>query len=225
MNHETMAHEIAPSETRALTPDGDLAVLAQRANEAHERVASSLQQAVAHALEAGRALLEARAICSGGKFTSWLKANFGGAPSTARGYMRLVANWDQLGGDLKQAGALSQRQLRGLIKGLPCSDGRANPHRPAARQLAAPADAMHAAGQPSVGQPSADDPAGDPDNADGSDPLEMVGWLLEQAVAELRRLTEACSSEASYARHLLQPLESICLGIPTRKWLRNLPRN
>lgn len=209
-----MSHEMTSTENPG-DRLGDLTRLAQRANEAHHRVAESLQQAVANALEVGRALLEAREICTGGKFTAWLKANFAGGLSTARGYMRLAVNWNQLGGDLQRAGELSQRQLAKLLKGLPGSDGRANPYLVSRQQAAAPAGNPAEQGNRSTGSPP--DETGLPVAFSG-DPLEPVGRLLEQAVAELRRLCRADAREACYARHLLQPLELIHRGIPTRQW-------
>jgi hypothetical protein len=56
----------------------------------------------------------------------------------------------------------------------------------------------------------------------GGDPLEPVGRLLEQVVAELRRLSGGSAAEAPYARHLLKPLEQIRLGIPARQWFWKL---
>lgn len=111
MNDEPKPSEIQPSNRQ-----GDLAWLAQRANQAHARVADSLQQAVANALEVGS--------CSG-----------------------------------------SRREKT----------------------------------------PSA-----------GADPFERGALLLEQVIDELQRLGGAHPTEASYARHVLQPLDFIRLCIPAR---------
>ncbi|HVA46874.1 MAG TPA: hypothetical protein VNH11_10955 [Pirellulales bacterium] len=215
MSDELRANENQPPDRQA-----DLARLARRANEAHGRVAESLQQAVANALEVGRALLQAREICEKGKFTAWLGANFDGGPSTARGYMRLVVNWNQVGGDHQRAGDLSQRQIAKLLKGLPRSDGRANPHAGAANQLPAPAARAVGSGQPASSSPPEKTPA----VAAGGDPFDLVARLLDQLVAELQRLAGACPQPDSYAQHLLQPLDYIRRGIPKRRWLWDMVR-
>lgn len=192
-------------------PKDVLSRLARRANEAHQRVANSLQAAVANALEVGGALLEAKDVCDDGKFTAWLKANFDGGLTTARGYMRMVANWNQLGGDPQRAAGLSQREVNKLLKGLPCYDGRQNPH---VRRLPAPADAPVAASLPS----SSSAPA-------NGECFTLVERLLEDVVAELRRLAGG-GEWASYAEHVLQPLEHIRQGIPMRHWFWEiLPKN
>lgn len=205
-----MTHELTPNEGQPPDRQDELARLAEQANEAHRQVGDSLQQAVAKALEAGRALLLAKEICEEKKFTAWLKAKFDGGVSTGRRYMRFVAKWNELGGDHSRASGLSQRQISKLLKGLPCSDGRANPHT--VRQLSAPRDGASSPGNSPI----------ESTETSASDPLEKVGRLLDQAVAELRILGGASSGEGEYARHLLQPLEYIRLGIPDRRWFWEL---
>jgi hypothetical protein len=217
----SMSHDITESENRLPDRDRDLARLAECANQAHEKVEGAVQQAVVHALEAGQALLAAKAICLKGAWTAWLKANFCASARTARGYMRLVVHWNHVGGDRQRAADLSQRQIDKLLKGLARSDGRANPPRAPSQKRLSPAAAPQ--DEPSQPQPlpsaSNDLAAVNPQlpNGTSGDPFELVGRLLEQVVAELRRLRETRPDDARYARHLLQPLERIRGGIATRR--------
>ena len=216
-----MNNAVTSSECPLPDRDNDLARLAQCANEAHNKVAGAVQQAVLHALEAGQALLEAKRLCGKGAWTAWLKAHFRASARTARGYMRLVVCWDQVGGDRQRAADLSQRQLERLLKGFSCSDGRANTGRPAAqKRLTSKATAQNDASAPVpaasiTSQPAAQLPV--PAAASG-DPFGVVAHLLEQTVAELRRMLAIEPDHARYARHLMQPLERIRCGIAQRRW-------
>lgn len=193
--------------------DAELGRLAACVNEAHRQVAESLSQAVSRSLAAGRSLLAAKQICGKGKFSAWLKSNFEFSSSTARGYMRFVAKWNELGLDLQRAGGLSQRQITRLLKGLPCSDGRANPRRAAA--LPAPVE-------PACLPVAADTELSRRPPAAG--PLGCVSGLLRQVVVELRRQIDADGPDARYARHVLLPLEHILECIPRYRWFWDLTR-
>lgn len=216
---------VTTSESSLPDRDHDLARLAERANEAHSKVAGAIQQAVLHALEAGQALLEAKRLCLRGAWTAWLKANFRASARTAQGYMRLVAHWHQVGGDPQRAADLSQRQFDKLLKGMSYSDGRSNTARSSAqKQLTAEETALKGQSQPLPAESTTS--SGSPTQlpislATNGDPFGVVVQLLEQTVAELRRLRTK-PEHARYARHLMQPLERLRLGITQRRWFWNM---
>lgn len=81
--------EIAPTET--------LEQLAQRANVAHMRAIETAHNAVEHALEAGRILLEAKKRCRSGTWHAWLNLHFRGSIRTAQAYLRLAVFTPLLG--------------------------------------------------------------------------------------------------------------------------------
>lgn len=58
----------------------------------HLEAQSAAKNAVAHALEAGRMLLEVKAQMPHGEFGSWCSDNLPFSATTARGYMRLAKN-------------------------------------------------------------------------------------------------------------------------------------
>ncbi|HVA51079.1 MAG TPA: hypothetical protein VNH11_32360 [Pirellulales bacterium] len=66
-------------ENRKLERETALAQLAEVANRAHDGVLKAAREAVMRALEAGRALVEAKEICPKGTWTAWLAGNFGGS--------------------------------------------------------------------------------------------------------------------------------------------------
>lgn len=207
-----MSHDVATNGPQPDDADRGLPRLAELANEAHENFRTSMRRAVAHALEAGQALLEAKDLCPDKGWAKWLAANFRPSASTARGYMRLATYWPQVGEDRQRVGGLSYNGVMGLIKGLACADGRANPAR---RKLAAPA-------APADGANARADGAG-ANHGGPSLPPELAafrqfGRLLHQALVELRRMIEANRPATPYARHLLQPLERILDGLPGYKW-------
>ena len=63
--------------------------LGDEINRAHDAVVSSLNDAVAHATECRRLLLEAKTKCKHGEWLPWLEQNFKGSQRTARNYMKL----------------------------------------------------------------------------------------------------------------------------------------
>jgi hypothetical protein len=213
---------VTTSEVPLPDRDNDLARLAACANEAHHKVAGAIQQAVLHALQAGQALLEAKRLCKKGTWTGWLKANFRASARTAQGYMRLAVHWTQVGGDPQSIADLNYSKLTRLLTGLARADGRVNhPRSTAQKRLTAlevtvPAvdsdpSATAAAPRTPVAQPPAPAAAND-------DPFGVVAVLLEHTVAELRRLVAGDPKQARYARHLMQPLERIRVGLATRRW-------
>ncbi|HVA48421.1 MAG TPA: DUF3102 domain-containing protein [Pirellulales bacterium] len=215
-----MHDEITPRENPLSDREERLAQLAELANQAHDQMVACARQAVAHALAAGKALLEAKDLCDKGAWTKWLADHFRGSKRTARGYMRLATHWDQVGGDRQSVAGLNYTEATRLITGLACSDGRANgPTRSAAEKRAA-----------AVARPQtelsrltqSDQNAGEsslPVPASGRQ-FALLVHLLRQVVAELRRLAQS-SHDGSYARHLLKNLESLPDAVAGYQWLRN----
>lgn len=214
MNHDlTLSGQGRPEDA-----DRNLERLAQRAMRAHDNFQASMRQALVHALEAGQALLEAKALCPDKQWTKWLTANFRPSAATARGYMRLAALWPQVGGDQESVLDLTYTDALRLIRGKPNADGRINTGRSAERRRltasAAPFD-----GPPPHGESEVEKTDGSVPRAEVADePLGLFGRLLHQAIAELRRVAETQRSDASYARHLLQPLERIHQGLASYRW-------
>jgi hypothetical protein len=64
--------------------------LAARVRVAHDAVRRSLGDALRHATEAGRLLLEAKSAVGHGGWLPWLKENCGLSERTAQVYMRLA---------------------------------------------------------------------------------------------------------------------------------------
>lgn len=90
----------------------EITALAAQANEQHGLAEAKAQEAIGHALEAGRLLVEAKTQVEHGGWADWLTANFNGSKRTARAYMRLANNWQtieakwQTSADLSIDGAL-----------------------------------------------------------------------------------------------------------------------
>jgi DUF3102 family protein len=206
-----MTREMTVSDNKVAHSGSNLALLAERANRAHEQVGDAARDAVDYACEAGHALLEAKRHCQRGLWTAWLAAHFHGSARTAQGYMRLATYRKHLEGDPQRAADLSRRQLDKLLTGLSYSDGRDNPVRSARPQKTANAAAALAA-TGDAQRPAVKPPAQDPD------PLDPFGRLLRQAIAELQRLIELRQGCVSYARHLLWLLERILDGLTTYRW-------
>lgn len=223
MNHDlTLSGQGRPDDA-----ERKLEQLAQRAMRAHENFQASMRQALSHALEAGQALLEAKALRPEGQWTKWLTANFRPSVATARGYMRLATLWPHVvGGDQESVLDLTYTEALRLIRGKPNADGRLNTGRSAERRkLAAPATPIDAAnGRAEGGAEKTDGSVPPAEVAD--EPLSRFGQLLHQAIAELRRVVETQRSDSSYARHLLQPLERIHQGLASyrRHWDDLTPR-
>lgn len=74
----------------------NLPELATSIRQEHHLAEQHAMQAVNHAMEAGRLLIEAKALCSHGQWLPWLADNFEGSARTAQAYMRLYENRDAL---------------------------------------------------------------------------------------------------------------------------------
>lgn len=73
-----------------------LTELAQAANENHRETEKWARVAVNHAMAAGDALLEAKALIEHGGWGAWLLENFEGSDRTARAYMRLANHREEV---------------------------------------------------------------------------------------------------------------------------------
>jgi Protein of unknown function (DUF3102) len=67
-----------------------LPILAEEIKRAHAGVEAAVKIAAEHALEAGRGLIEAKALLKHGEWLPWLKKNVGFSRRTAQLYMRIV---------------------------------------------------------------------------------------------------------------------------------------
>lgn len=86
-----------------------LVVLADEINRAHGGVRQAAREATSRAIDAGGALLEAKALLEHGEWLPWLREHCAVSERTARLYMRLAANRDQIGNvaDLSLRGAIA----------------------------------------------------------------------------------------------------------------------
>ncbi len=92
-------------------PD-NLLVQSDTLNFYHQQVQESLRNALLYAWKAGEILSQVRSSLPHGEWTPWLSANFQGTPQTARGYMRIFEQWDEIESALATNPNLSLR--RGL---------------------------------------------------------------------------------------------------------------
>lgn len=218
-----MSTQIAVRESRKVERETKLTQLAEVANRAHDVVVEAAREAVLRALEAGRALAIARDLCPKGTWTAWLAGNFGGSPSAAHDYIRVAQYVAELGDDPQCVAGFSYNEVKRIIAGRFRSTGRkparrlSNGTEPAPATLIAP-ELPSAPSQPPTGEAAVTVVAPMP----AADRLDPFVQMLQQAVAELRRLIRDERDEASYARHLLPPLERICGGVATRTWFWDL---
>lgn len=77
------------TEETTIVPSGPVKDFATRINAEHEVAVSAALDAVAHALEAGRLLSEAKATLPHGAFVDWIRNNCAFSVRTAQAYMRL----------------------------------------------------------------------------------------------------------------------------------------
>ena len=114
-----MTHELSTRlQTQPATTDPDHLELARRANDAHRHVVGAARAAVKYALEAGRALAEAKRLCPGGAWGDWVDAHFHGSLRTAQRYVRLAQCWPQLEAAAADAGRLSHNEAVRLLSKL-----------------------------------------------------------------------------------------------------------
>jgi hypothetical protein len=86
------------SASEELTPaeDPKLAVLAIEIAEGLQAIEVHWQATLAHAIQVGEKLIEAKSLVRHGQWLPWLKANFDGDRKTASNYMRLAGNGERV---------------------------------------------------------------------------------------------------------------------------------
>jgi hypothetical protein len=80
-----------------VTGGNRLPVLAAEVREAHQGVREAAKNAVERAIEAGRALIEAKSLLDHGQWLPWLKTHCSIPERTAQLYMRTAKTVDELG--------------------------------------------------------------------------------------------------------------------------------
>jgi hypothetical protein len=90
-----------------------LADLAARIKIEHEAAAGALKRTLTHAMAAGDLLLEAKAQLKHGEWLPWLEARCGIPERTARLYMRLARNREEL--SKRQNGNVADLTVRGAL--------------------------------------------------------------------------------------------------------------
>lgn len=95
-----------------------LADLATDVNTAHARAVEAAGAALAHARDAGRALLDAKAQLPHGAFGPWLRESCPAiARSTVSLYMRVARRWPELAARVENDNALPLREAQRLLAG------------------------------------------------------------------------------------------------------------
>ena len=79
------------TETKSL-----VSTLSARINREHQACLQAAGKAIDHAMRCGDLLTEAKAGCRHGGWQGWLEENFEGSARTARGYMQIAANREQI---------------------------------------------------------------------------------------------------------------------------------
>ena len=88
---------MTPATKQAVTPAAAaLDDLAGEIRREHQLAEQHFKSAVAHAVNAGELLIEAKGQVKHGRWLPWIKANFPGSEWTARNYMRLAANRERV---------------------------------------------------------------------------------------------------------------------------------
>jgi hypothetical protein len=104
-----------------------LDTLAEAINEQHRLCEAAAGKAVAHALEAGRMLEEAKAGVKHGEWGGWLEENFAGSARTARTYMQLNSRRDELTG--QNGNSAADLSLRGALRQISAPEKSVEPYR------------------------------------------------------------------------------------------------
>ncbi len=93
----------------------DLTAIAHKVNAEHRACEEAAGAALGHAINAGELLTEVKAGLPHGSFGAWLQKNFAGSDRTARAYMRVYANREELEAKRQSSATLS---LDGALKEL-----------------------------------------------------------------------------------------------------------
>jgi hypothetical protein len=104
--------------TTALAPtlSARLDTLSDRINDEHRRCEAAIVSGLEHALQAGRLLIEAKALCPHGAWLPWLADHFEGSERTTQAYMRVAERYPELTGPNPQH--VADLSLRGALAAL-----------------------------------------------------------------------------------------------------------
>jgi hypothetical protein len=96
--------------------EAPLAELARQIAEAHEGCEGALKEGLAHALEAGRLLAQAKRRVAHGEWQDWVRTNCPFSVRTAQSYMRVVNRFEALGeAKAQRVALLSYREALALL--------------------------------------------------------------------------------------------------------------
>lgn len=108
-----------------------ITTLAQDINREHAQAETMAQEAITHALEAGRLLNDAKADAPHGQWAAWLAANFHGSARAAQTYMRLSNHRHELEAKTQSSAFLSvDAALKALAAPKPPNDKPRDLRRP-----------------------------------------------------------------------------------------------
>ena len=94
-----------------ITSGASLSQLAEAINAEHRACTEAMHTGLAHAVQAGQLLIEAKAQHKHGGWLKWLDGNFGGTPRAAQQYMRVAREIPRLNKlDAKRVSLLSFRR-------------------------------------------------------------------------------------------------------------------
>lgn len=97
--------------------------LVARINLEHRMCEAAYYDALAHALQAGRLLADAKGRCEHGAWVPWLEENFDGSDRTARAYMQLAENYSETDSNWQSSADLSiNRALKAIAQPSRVSD-------------------------------------------------------------------------------------------------------
>lgn len=178
--------------------------LAEKAKEAHFAAQNFAATAVERALEAGRALLEARDLCPHGTWMPWLKKHFQHEVGTARSYMKAAKRWHVLAAQCPNAAQLPLRDVIKLLSHLvPCGSSEPAPTDTSAshRQIE---------GQPGAGSPATEPLSVSPtSSADDHEAVQMVVDLYHRLIEALRYVVQRGQRDTSYFELVLKALDRV----------------
>jgi DUF3102 family protein len=94
--------------------------ISDQINIEHQACMRAAEKALEHAMQCGDLLIEAKAGCKHGEWQGWLEEHFESSPQTARVYMRVADNREQIEAKRQSSGVLS---IDGALKLLATSRG------------------------------------------------------------------------------------------------------
>ena len=97
------------------TGQGGLASLAKRINKEHSSCEAAARDALDHAQNAGRLLIEAKSKCPHSTWLKWLAVNFSGSKRVAQVYMRIADGWPAIREKAQISAPLSIQEATKLL--------------------------------------------------------------------------------------------------------------